>query len=406
MIKDYFIIPWKEMRRRKLRSWLTLIGIIIGVAAVISLITLGQGLENAITEQFALLGNDKLFITAKGNPLVPGLTTDAVVITDDDLEVIRQTSGVKKAAGSIFLTGRIEFNDNVRYFFIGGMPDNPEERKLLGEAQNYKIMSGRALRKGDNFKAVLGFSYTDENLFGKEIELGDKILIQGNEFKVVGFLDKIGSPSDDQSIHIPLDTFSKTFNTGDELGFLVAQIQPGENIDAVAARIEEELRDSRGLEEGKEDFNVETPEQLASTFFIILDIVNLVLVGIAAISLLVGGVGIMNTMYTSVLQRTKEIGVLKALGARNSHIMYLFLVESGLYGLGGGIIGIIIGFSFAKLVEYLFLIFVGPAFLSIKVNVFLLVGTLLFSFLVGILSGIAPARKASRLNPVDSLRYE
>jgi len=406
MIKDYFIIPWKEMRRRKLRSWLTLIGIIIGVAAVISLITLGQGLENAITEQFALLGNDKLFITAKGNPLVPGLTTDAVVITDDDLEVIRQTSGVKKAAGSIFLTGRIEFNDNVRYFFIGGMPDNPEERKLLGEAQNYKIMSGRALRKGDNFKAVLGFSYTDENLFGKEIELGDKILIQGNEFKVVGFLDKIGSPSDDQSIHIPLDTFSKTFNTGDELGFLVAQIQPGENIDAVAARIEEELRDSRGLEEGKEDFNVETPEQLASTFFIILDIVNLVLVGIAAISLLVGGVGIMNTMYTSVLQRTEEIGVLKALGARNSHIMYLFLVESGLYGLGGGIIGIIIGFSFAKLVEYLFLIFVGPAFLSIKVNVFLLVGTLLFSFLVGILSGIAPARKASRLNPVDSLRYE
>lgn len=406
MIKDYFVIPWKEMKRRKLRSWLTLIGIIIGIAAVVSLITLGQGLENAISDQFAALGNDKLFISAKGNPLVPGLTTDAVVITDKDLEVIRQTQGVEKAAGTIFLTARIEFNDNVRYFFIGGMPETPEERALLGEAQSYKVMSGRSLEKGDKFKALLGYSYTKKTLFGKEIELGDKILIQGVEFKVVGFLEKIGSPPDDQSIQIPLDTFSEVFDTDDELGFLVAQTQPGEDIDKVAADIEEELRDFRGLEEGKEDFNVETPEQLASTFSTILDIVNIVLVGIAAISLLVGGVGIMNTMYTSVLQRTKEIGVLKALGARNSHIMYLFLVESGLYGLGGGIIGLTIGFSFAKLVEYLFVVFVGPAFLSIKVNLFLLIGTLIFSFLVGVLSGIAPARRASRLNPVDSLRYE
>jgi putative ABC transport system permease protein len=406
MIKDYFIIPWKEIRRRRLRSLLTLLGIIIGISAVISLITLGQGLENSITEQFAALGNDKLFIRAKGNALTAGLSIDAIKLTDKDLEVVSRTSGVKKTAGMIFSTARIEYNDNVRYYFVGGYPTDPEERRLIGESQSYKILKGRSLEKGDKFKAILGFSYTEDKLFGKEIDLGDKIDVQGTEFKVIGFLEKIGSPPDDSSVLMPIDVYSDVFGTGDELGFIVAQTQPGENIDIIEDRVEKELRKSRRLEEGKEDFVVETPQQFAAAFSTILDIVNLVLVGIAGISLLVGGVGIMNTMYTSVLQRTKEIGVLKALGAKNSNILYLFLVESGLYGLVGGVIGVLIGISFAKLVETLFIVLVGPAFLLIKIDPILIIGTLMFSFIVGVLSGIAPARKASKLNPVESLRYE
>ena len=114
----------------------------------------------------------------------------------------------------------------------------------------------------------------------------------------------------------------------------------------------------------------------------------------------------MNTMYTSVLQRTKEIGIMKAIGAKNSHILYLFLVESGLYGVGGGLIGVTIGIGFAKLTEFAFVQAVGPAFLVIKIDWILVLGTLGFSFLIGVLSGIAPARRASKLNPVDSLRYE
>ncbi len=406
MFKDYLLIPLKEIRRRPLRSWLTLIGVIIGMAAVISLITLGNGLENAVAEQFAALGNDKLIISAKGSALTAGLSIDAVKITEKDHEIVKAVDGVKKTAGFVYSTANIEFNDRVRFFFIFGTPDDPEERLLIGETNSLKLLKGRVLDKGDKYKAVLGYDYLNSGLFDKALEVGDKILIKGQEFKVIGFWQKIGSPPDDRSITINLDTYADLFEIDDELGIIIAQTQPGEDPNLVAASIEKELRKSRGLKEGKEDFKVETPEQLAATFTIILDIIQVVLVGISIISLLVGGIGIMNTMYTVVLERTKQIGVLKALGAQNKHILYLFLVESGFYGLFGGLIGAIIGISFAKLVELFFTLFVGPSFLSIKISFTLILLTLIFSLSVGCLSGIAPARKAAKLNPVDSLRYE
>jgi putative ABC transport system permease protein len=165
------------------------------------------------------------------------------------------------------------------------------------------------------------------------------------------------------------------------------------------------LRDYRNLKEKEEDFSVQTPEQLFSSFGTILDIVQIVLIGIAGISLLVGGINIMNSMYTSVLQKTKEIGVMKALGAKNYQIMAFFLVEAGLYGLGGGIVGVVGGMLIAKLVEFGVTYALGP-YLVIKFSWWLIGGTLLFSFLVGALSGLAPAYRASKLNPVESLRYE
>jgi putative ABC transport system permease protein len=406
MYQDYFIIPLKEMKRRKLRSWLTLIGIFIGIAAIISLITLGQGLENAITEQFSQLGNDKLFISAKGNALTTGLSTEAIKITVDDLDVIKSTSGVKNAAGMLFTSAKIEFNDIVRYSFIWGMPTDPEERELIGEAQSYKINRGRSLRNGDKFKAVLGYENSQEKRFEEIIDLGDKIFVNDKEFTVIGFMEKIGSPPDDQSVMIPLETYWDLIGGKDELGFLVAQSDLGEDPNKVSLNVEKELRKYRNLDEGDEDFTIQTPDQFAESFAVVLNIVQVVLIGIAGISLLVGGVGIMNTMYTSVLQRTKEIGVMKALGARNNSIMALFLVESGFYGLGGGIIGTILGVGFAKIVEFAIIEFVGPAFLSIEINWPLIIATLIFSFIVGGISGIAPARQASKMKPVDSLRYE
>ena len=284
MIKDYVKISWKEIKRRKIRSWLTLLGIIIGVAAVTSLITLGQGLENAISKQFQGLGDDKLFITAKGSALTSGLSIEAVKITDKDLKVIERSSGIKEVAGFIYSAARIEFNDNVRYFLISGMPEDPKQRRLIGESQNYRILKGRSIEEGDKFKAVLGNEYLNEKLFGMEVSLGDKIQIQNNEFKVIGFLERIGSPPDDQSVMIPLETYWDIFGGKKELGFMVAQIQPGEDINLMAERLKRNLRKHRNLDEGEEDFSVETPNQLMATFDTILDIVQAVLIGIAAIS--------------------------------------------------------------------------------------------------------------------------
>lgn len=406
MIKDYFNIPYKEIKTRKLRSFLTLLGIIIGIAAVISLITLGAGLQNAIAEQFAALGNDKLFVAPKGSTLTPGLSIAAVKITEKDNDVIKRTPGIRMTSGMIYSSAKVEFNDFVRFFLVTGMSTDPAERKLIGEANSYKLLKGRFHQKGDKYKAVLGFDYTTPGLFQKAVEVGDKILVHGTEFKVIGFWQKIGSPPDDRSVIIPLEVYQDIFNKPKELGIIIAQIQPGEDINAIEEKVTKELRKSRGVKEDKEDFTVETPENLLSAFTTILDIVQIVLIGIAGISLLVGGIGIMNTMYTAVLERTKQIGIFKALGAKNSQILSLFLVESGLYGLVGGTIGLLLGIIFAKSVESLFKIFIGPAFLSVKISIPLLLGTLLFSFVVGCLSGIAPARKASKLNPVDSLRYE
>ena len=404
MIKDYFKIPWKEIKRRKLRSWLTLLGVFIGIAAIVSLITLGQGLQNAIEGQFEALGKDKLFVSPKGGSL-SGIGS-SVILTEKDLETVRKTSGVKRATGMGYTTGRYEFNDLIKYNFVSGISTNPEESALLGEAQTWHILKGRMLQRGDKFKILLGYEYTLPNMFEKSLEVGDKILVNNQEFKIVGFLEKIGSPPDDQGGIIPIDTFAEVYDKEDELGFLIAQTGTGENPLKVGEKVEKELRDSRDVDEGKEDFLVQTPDQFAASFNDILNMVQIVLIGIASIALLVGGIGIMNTMYTSVLQRTKEIGVMKALGAKNSQILSLFLVESGLYGLGGGIIGVAIGIGFAKLTESLFILVVGPAFLVIEIDWLLIIGTLLFSFLIGCLSGIAPARSASKQKPVDSLRYE
>ncbi len=406
MIKDYFMLPWKEMQRRKLRSLLTLFGIVVGIAAVIALIMIGQGLQQAIMGQIAAMGSDKLIISAKGNVLNAGLSIDAIKITNKDLTTIKRVLGVKEAAGFIYSTAKIEFNDNVRYNFVYGFPTRAEENALINSGQNYKLLTGRNLEKGDKYKAVVGNEYINPDLFEKEVGVGNKMLIQGKEFKTVGMWQKTGSPPDDLAVIIPLDTYQELFKKDDELGLIIVQINPSEDLGLMEERISKELRKQRSLDEGKEDFSIQSPEQLAAAFGTILTVVQVVLIGIAAISLFVGGIGIMNTMFTAVLQRTKEIGLFKAVGATNEQILGLFLIESGLYGIIGGVIGIIVGLGVAKIAEGVIGYFIGPAFFVLKLNGWLLLGAVLFSFMVGCVSGIAPARRASKLNPIESLRYE
>ncbi len=406
MIQDYIRLPWTEIRQRKLRSALTLFGVVIGIAAVVALITLGQGLQNAITTQLATLGSDKLIVSAKGNPLNAGLSIESVKIREEDAEVVEKTTGVEKTTMMIYSSPKIEFNDNVRYYYVMGIPVRNEQREFVEEVHKYHLLKGRALQPGDKYKAVVGYDYLQKELFGKELEAGKKMLIHTKMFTIVGFYDKTGDPVNDKSLVIPLDTYQEMFEKPDEVGLIFAQVQPGEDIMLMEEKITKELRKARQVEEEKEDFAVETPQQLAATFLTILTMVQVVLVGIAAISLFVGGIGIMNTMYTAVLQRTKEIGVMKAIGATNRQIMALFLVESGFYGIMGGVIGVLIGMIVAKATEYVFATLVGSAYLLIEFQWTLLIGVVGFAFILGCVSGYTPARRASKLNAVDSLRYE
>ena len=168
--------------------------------------------------------------------------------------------------------------------------------------------------------------------------------------------------------------------------------------------MKKELRQSRNVEEGKEDFTVQTPGSILAILNNILMVVEGVLVGIAGISLLVGGIGIMNTMYTAVLERTREIGIMKALGARREMILLLFLIESGFLGLIGGIIGVILGFAASKLVEIVAFQIYGTMLIQANFSFLLMFGMLLFAFLIGAISGVFPAKQAASLQPVDALR--
>lgn len=404
MIKDYAMFAISSFRARKLRTLLTILGIIIGIAAVVSLVSLGQGLEETINEQFRALGGDKIIVTGSGGLL--GFTGGAATnpITEDDLDVVLKTKGVKNAAPMLMKLGQVKFGDETKTTFVSGIPTDSEQSKILNEIQTFTIEEGRNLKEGDGNVAIVGILLWEGNFYDKKVNVRNKLYINGHELKVVGILGRIGNPSDDSQILIPLDTAREIFDEPNKVDTIMLQARPGLSPSDVAKNVEKDLRKHRNVDEGEEDFNVATFEQILETFGDILIVVQAILIGIAAISLLVGGIGIMNTMFTAVLQRTQEIGVLKAIGARNSDIVFIFLIESGFLGFVGGLIGIAIGWGMGQIVEIAAVQYGLP--FEPFFSTFLIVGSLSFSFGVGAIAGIAPAISASRLKPVEALRYE
>ena len=405
MITDYFSYSVKNLRKRKLRSWLTISGIFIAIATIFLLLGLSLGLSNAINEQFRMLGSDKFFIMAKGQAGAPG-SGGAVQLTTEDVDAIEKISGIKSVSYFTAGSAKIEFDGKTRYFMVVGIPmDQIDVFKAIYESSNIKADEGRLFEKGDLGVLMIGSDYKSGNVFPKPIKTGDKVKINDKEFKVKAILTPIGNPSDDKNIYMTLNDFKEVFNSGDRVDEIMVQIQAGQNIKDVADKVKLKLTKFRGLTEKTRDFEVLTPEELLASFGIILNIITAFLVGIAAISLVVGGIGIMNTMYTSVLERTKEIGTMKAIGARNSDILTIFLIESGLLGLVGGIIGIILGYAGGRLIEIIAQPYTGNI-LQVYFPWYVVLGTLAFSFFIGAISGFLPAYQASRLKPVDALRYE
>ena len=403
MIKDFFLLALNNLRRRRLRSWLTMIGIFIGIAAVVSLMSLGEGLQEAINEEFEKLGADKIIIQPKGfGP--PGTAGASLILTSKDLGVIGNVRGVEWASGYLIKQGQAKFKDESGIGFATGI--EPEDFERLEEIGSFSLLEGRILKKGDKFKIVIGYNHAYEDIWDRGVQIGEEIEIEGFDFKVVGIMEKIGNPIDDGIIYMTKDILREILDVEDEESQILVKTASGFDPEDVAEEIERKLRRSRGEKEDQETFNVQTSEQLLETFGNIFGVVQGVLVGIAAISLLVGGIGIMNTMYTSVVERTKEIGTMKAIGAKNSDVLQIFLIESGLLGLVGGAIGVLIGIGLAQGAAYLASVALGTDLLRASTNPLIYGGALTFSFVIGALSGVAPAYQASKLKPVDALRYE
>jgi putative ABC transport system permease protein len=403
-MKDYFSLSFNNLKRRKTRSWLTMVGIFIGIAAVVALISLGQGLQNSIEKQFQEFGSDRIIIEEKGVQGPPGSgTSQTTELTSKDIDAIKKVRGVKSVSGVIYKTGQIGYKDEIKFNFVMGISLEAGEEEALSF---FDVEKGRKLKQGDNKKAIIGIMYAEGDIFEKEIGIGSRINLEGESFEVVGILEKVGNPFDDSSIIIPKEAMKETFNLNDEESQIYAKVEDVEEIDRVQEDIERTLRKQRNEKEGRETFQVTTADQFLEAFKNIFAVVQAVLVGIASISLLVGGVGIANTMYMSVLERTKEIGTMKAVGAKNSDILILFLIESGMLGLIGGVIGVGIGIGLSKTAEYIATSALGTNLLQASLNPVIIFGALAFSFVIGAASGIFPAYQASRLKPVDALRYE
>jgi len=394
-LADDFYIVFRNSSNRKLRSWLTVLGVVIGVAAIIALVSVSRGLELSIEQQFEEFGVDKITIleaTTGGIGATPGLGSG---LTDDDIDAIENVKGLEYVAGMLSKSAKIEHKKDILKTFLTGLPTHLDVDMF--QEFNLEFTEGSAFTTNSN-KIVIGPRVAND-LFEKDISIRSKIEIEDVKFEVVGILESVGNPQDDSAIYMPLGKMRDLFDEKDSVNFIVAKVKPGTDLNEAADKITQALKKVRS----EESFNVITPEQLLEQLGAVLGIIQGVLVGIATISLVVGSVGIANSMYTSVLERTRDVGIMKAVGASNNEIITIFLIEAGLVGLIGGIIGVTIGILIAQLIGFA-AAQAGFSVLKIFIEPWLIAFGLAFAVLVGMISGFFPARQAARLNPVDALR--
>ena len=390
-----------NLKKSRARSILTILSIFVGIATIFIFVSFGWGLYDYIDEFTSSSSADKLLIQPRSTG-APGLDTTFQLL-DGDIKAIENTPGIYEATGVYIGAGEILQGDSKKYAFVmsydPGLP-------MIMELSDVEVIEGRALRSGDSGKVTLGYNYMLKNkIFPKAYSLNSKINVQGQDLRIVGFYEKIGNPQDDSNIYVT-NEFMPELYPDEELayGMILARADK-ENIDEVGERVEEKLRQYRDLEEGKEDFTVQSYADLLESFTIVLDIIIGFIVLIALISVIVSAVNTANTMITSVLERFKEIGILKSIGARNSEIFKIFLFESGFLGFVAGVIGVLAGWGATDLGAGI-LDNLGYGFLSPHYSWSLFIGLILFATLTGAISGMIPAWRASKINTVDALRYE
>jgi len=391
----------RNLRMRKGRSALTVLSIFVGISAIFIFVSFGWGLFDYVNEFTTASSVDKILIQPKGSG-VPGLD-DNFQLTESDLRAIKRAAGVYDATGASFGVAEIKQGDNLRYTFIMSYdPRNP----MVWDLSNVGLFFGRNLAPGDTGKVVLGYNYMkDDKVFPKALEVNSKFELQGEKVRVLGFMESIGNPQDDSQIYVTQKYFEELYPDKEgTYGWIIARVDV-DKIDKVIEDVERALRKNRGLDEGKEDFFVQSFDQMIESYSGALNIIVGFIVLIALISVLVSAVNTANTMITSVIERTKEIGIIKSIGARNSEILKIFLFESAFLGFVAGVIGVLVGWFFTSVADRV-LENLGWGFLSPHYSISLFIGCILFATLTGAISGIIPAIRASRINAVDALRYE
>jgi putative ABC transport system permease protein len=397
LLKEAF----RSLLSNKLRSGLTILGIIIGITAIIAMLSIGEGAKRQLAQSVENLGSNQLNVLPgfiqPGRGIVSAGRGTAQSLKMRDVDAIKKIEGVKAVSPEISRRFQVisSSGKNTNVLVIGVTPEY-----LL--VRNSKVEKGYFFKENDlNRFAVLGPTVA-EDLFGEEDPIGKTIRINKINFKVIGVLEAKGSVgfiNADEVVLIPLLVMQKILTGSEYLSLIAVQAESSELVDKVKDDITNALLKEHKVSPENQDFSVIAAQQFLNTFNALINTMTIFLASIATISLIVGGIGIMNMMLTSVTERTKEIGLRKAIGAKKKEILMQFLIESVILTLIGGIFGIILGS----------LISIGVskfANITSQVSLYSIFLSLTFSSLVGIIFGYWPAKKAAELDPIVALRYE
>ncbi len=406
-LKEYFRIAFRNIKTRRLRSFLTVLGIVIGVFLIVSLLSLSEGLKTTINQQLQAMGGKMIMVMPGGEEdIFTSMMFGGAKLQKEDIEAIKKAKGVDEVLG-ISYTGTIaRYKDESKQIAMCGYEPWKEGLDILSIFQGWSISEGRWPSKGNQL--LIG-PYVANETFSKKVKAGSEMTIKGKKFEVAGILNSLGSQSDDSMVYMDMKVYQDL--TGEKRGtaaYAMVKLEEGADENIVKTEIENSLEETRKRRTGTDvaDFSVITSEKMSEITGTILGIIQVVIIGFASIAIVVGGIGITNSMFTSIRERTKEIGIMKAIGAKNSAILSIFLIEAGIIGILGGLGGVLLGSILAKAIDYY-----GQAnptfYFTTTISPWMIIFALLFSFSIGCLAGFFPARSAAKLKPVEALRkYE
>jgi putative ABC transport system permease protein len=396
----------------KLRSWLTITGIVIGVAAVIAIVSIGAGMQQSMNAQLNALGGDIVTISpgfergggggfdrgggGGGGSSGPQAVTKEIVLARSDLQALKGIPDIALIDTNIRGSVDIYYLGKKGKVSVTGV-----DQSIWSQITLSKIKTGRMLDAADQNVIVVGGRLAT-SYFDQPLGINKMVMINGSAFRVVGILDDQGN-----SVYMPIQMAYQVIpeKTNGIYDTFVVKIKDENQLDATITKIQDKLMTARHVTAKKMDFSISSRKEMQQTRADTMNSMNTFLLAIAAVSLIVGSIGIANTMFTSVLEKTKEIGIMKAIGARNGDILFIFLFNAAFIGLVGGILGIILG---TILSGYMPALMGGlPLGRGTAIVTFNSIAMALsVSVTVGILAGIIPAYQASKLRPVDALRYE
>jgi putative ABC transport system permease protein len=434
---DILKLSLNGLTHRGLRSWLTILGIIVGVAAVIAMLSIGAGMSQSMKSQMSNFGADVLTVSVGRTVAIgpesgfegrfqpgegdgpPGMqgqtsqtttTTETSTLTDTDILAISTAEGVESVTGIISERATVQYLAQTVTVTVEGIEPSAWNTMTTSE-----LASGRFLESGETTSVLVGNGIAN-GIFDYNLTVDTQIRIGSKTFTIVGILEESGTGSfggDDRTVFMSIQAAREIITDIDSNEYSSIQVKVTDTnaIDQIIENVEQVLYTSRMVTSNTADFTVTSPTSMLETIQSTMATLTFFLTGIAAISLLVGAIGIANTMFMSVMERTRLIGILKSIGTRNSEIMKMFLAESGIIGLMGGLLGIFLGFIVVGIISSIGFNIMGMGRMGTNTSVAivtpeLILFALAFSTIIGIVSGLIPARKAANLQVVEAMRSE